>query len=155
VLGLFLGNQFSDTERADLDFFLFPEIDPAHGQTAIEAPIDGFLMTAKAKNKEGAKDLLKFLATPKAEDLYLKTDPNNVASNTGADTSGYSPLQKKAAEAIAGAKSISQFLDRDTRPDFASTVMIPAIQRFINAPKDIDALLKDIEAQKKNIFASE
>jgi multiple sugar transport system substrate-binding protein len=155
VLGMFLGNQFSESERADLDFFLFPEIDPAHGQTAIEAPIDGFLLTAKGKNKDGAKDLLKFLATPKAENLYLASDPNNVAASTGADTSGYTALQKRGAEAIASAKSISQFLDRDTRPDFASTVMIPAIQRFINAPKDIDALLKDIEAQKKNIFASE
>ncbi len=133
VLGMFLGNQFSESERADLDYFLFPEIDPAHGQTAIEAPIDGFLMTAKAKNKDGARDLLKYLATPKAEDLYLKSDPNNVAANGGADTSSYSPLQKKAAETIANAKSISQFLDRDTRPDFSSTVMIPAIQRFINA----------------------
>ncbi len=112
-------------------------------------------MTAKAKNKDGARDLLKYLATPKAEDLYLKSDPNNVAANGGADTSSYSPLQKKAAETIANAKSISQFLDRDTRPDFSSTVMIPAIQRFINAPKDIDPLLKDIEAQKKNIFANE
>src|SRR6266545_540812 len=155
VLGMFLGNQFSESERADLDYFLFPEIDPAHGQTAIEAPIDGFLMTAKAKNKEGARDLLKYLATPKAEDLYLKSDPNNVAANGGADTSSYSALQKRAAETIANAKNISQFLDRDTRPDFSSTVMIPAIQRFINAPKDIDPLLKDIEAQKKNIFASE
>src|SRR6266498_102355 len=155
VLGMFLGNQFSESERADLDYFLFPEIDPAHGQTAIEAPIDGFLMTAKAKNKEGARDLLKYLATPKAEDLYLKSDPNNVAANGGADTSSYSALQKRAAESIANAKNISQFLDRDTRPDFSSTVMIPAIQRFINAPKDIDPLLKDIEAQKKNIFANE
>jgi multiple sugar transport system substrate-binding protein len=155
VLGQFLGNQFTDAERADLDFFPFPVIDPANAQDSVEAPIDGFLLSKKPKNIEGAKDLLKFLATPKAEEAYLASDPNNEAANSGADTSKYSPLQKKCADLIAGAKHISQFLDRDTRPDFASTVMIPAIQRFIGNPKDIDGLCNDIEAQKKNIFASE
>ena len=53
-----------------------------------------------------------------------------------------------------GAKQISQFLDRDTRPDFASTVMIPALQQFIKNPKDIDGLTKSIESQKKSIFTS-
>jgi multiple sugar transport system substrate-binding protein len=64
-------------------------------------------------------------------------------------------LQKKAAELVAGAKQISQFLDRDTRPDFASTVMIPAFQEFIDNPDDIDGLTKGIEGQKKNIFAQD
>ncbi|WP_242578678.1 ABC transporter substrate-binding protein [Streptomyces sp. MST-110588] len=65
VLGLpHPGQQFSAADREDLDFFPFPEIDPAHGQDAVEAPIDGFLMSKKAKDVGGAKDLLKFLATP-------------------------------------------------------------------------------------------
>ena len=87
-----------------------------------------------------------------AQNTYLKSDPNNVAANNEADTSGYNALQKKAAELISGAKQISQFLDRDTRPDFASTVMIPALQDFIKNPDDIDGLTSSIEEQKKTIF---
>ncbi|MGP3953268.1 ABC transporter substrate-binding protein [Streptomyces sp. 7N604] len=156
VLGLpHPGQQFSAADREDLDFFPFPEIDSAHGQDAVEAPIDGFLMAKKARNVEGGKDLLKYLASPEAELIYLKSDPNNVAVNESADTSSYNALQKKAAELVAGAKQISQFMDRDTRPDFASTVMIRAIQEFINNPNDIDGLVKDIERQKKDIFAAE
>ena len=45
-------------------------------------------------------------------------------------------------------------MDRDTRPDFASTVMIPAIQDFIKNPKDIDGILTKVEAQKKSIFTA-
>ena len=45
-------------------------------------------------------------------------------------------------------------MDRDTRPDFASTVMIPALQDFIRNPDDVDGLTKQIEDQKKTIFAS-
>ena len=94
------------------------------------------------------------VATTDAQLAYLKSDPNNVATNKNADASGYTALQKKAVEIISGAKHISQFMDRDTRPDFASTVMIQAIQEFIKNPKDIDSLCKNIETQKKNIFAS-
>ena len=36
-----------------------------------------------------------------------------------ADVSAYSPLQTKAAEVVGDAQKITQFLDRDTRPDFA------------------------------------
>lgn len=155
------GQQFPAAERSDIDFFAFPEINPEHGQDAVEAPIDGFLLAKKSKelkNKksmESAKDLLKWLATPKAEDIYLAGDPNNIAVNSGADLTKYTALQKKSAELISGAKQISQFMDRDTRPDFASTVMIPAIQKFISTPNDVDGLCNDIERQKKTIFASE
>ncbi|WP_405811383.1 ABC transporter substrate-binding protein [Streptomyces sp. NBC_00210] len=155
------GAQFPKGEQSDIDFFPFPVINPEHAQDAVEAPIDGFLLAKKSKNLknqknlQSAKDLLKWLATGKAEDIYLASDPNNVAVSEAADISKYSPLQKKAVELVSGAKQISQFLDRDTRPDFASTVMIPAIQTFINKPKDVDGLVNSIERQKKTIFAAE
>ncbi len=148
------GTQFPDDERDDIDFFAFPEIDPQYAQDAVEAPIDGFLVAKKSKNVDGAEALLTWLGTPKAEDTYLALDPNNVAVNDGADTSKYTALQKKSAELVSGAKQISQFMDRDTRPDFASTVMIKAIQDFIGDPKDVDGLCNSIERQKKTIFSS-
>jgi multiple sugar transport system substrate-binding protein len=155
TLGMFVGQQFQANELDDLDYFPYPEIDSAYGQDSVEAPIDGFMVSKKAKDAAAAKDLMKFLATPEAEQAYLKVDPSNVACNSKADTSSYSALQKKAVELVSGAKHISQFMDRDTRPDFASTVMIPAIQQFLNNPNDVDTIVKNIEAQKKTIFASE
>ena len=158
VLGMFVGQQFQDAGGAigddykDLDFFAFPEMDPAHGQDSVEAPIDGFMMAAKPANAEGAKGLLAYMASAKAQEAYLAKDPNNVAANSKASTAKYNSLQLKAVELIGAAKHISQFLDRDTRPDFASTVMGPAFQTFIKDPKGIDALLKSIEQQKKAIF---
>jgi multiple sugar transport system substrate-binding protein len=75
-----------------------------------------------------------------------------VAANNTADDSNYNAIQVKANELISGAAQISQFLDRDTRPDFASTVMIPALQDFIKNPDDIDGLCSSIEQQKQTIF---
>ncbi|MQA26687.1 MAG: extracellular solute-binding protein [Micromonosporaceae bacterium] len=155
LLGMFVGQSLPEASGAeDIDFFPFPEINPEHGQDSVEAPIDGFMISAKAKNVDGAKDLLKYLGSAKAQETYLASDPNNVATNKSADTSGYNALQQKAVQLVTGADHISQFLDRDTRPDFASTVMIPALQEFINKPDEVDGLLKSIETQKKNIFTT-
>jgi multiple sugar transport system substrate-binding protein len=140
----------------DTVMFPFPAIDPANATDAIEAPIDGFMVPKKAKNLTGGKDLAKYIGSAEAENTYLKTDPSNVAVNSAADTSGYTSMQKQAIEATQKAKYISQYLDRDTRPDFAQTVMLPALQTFIDkhSSSDIDALLANIEAQKKSIFAT-
>ncbi|OFE15378.1 sugar ABC transporter substrate-binding protein [Humibacillus sp. DSM 29435] len=155
VLGSFVAQQFEKgAEQEDLDFFTFPEIDPAVGTDAIEAPIDGWMMSKNPKNEAAAKKLLAYLGSADAQNIVVKADPSVIATNDGADVAGYTSLQKKSAEFVKSAKSIAQFMDRDTRPDFASTVMIPAIQTFLKNPKDIDGLTNSIEAQKKSIFAS-
>jgi len=155
LLGSFVGQQATKAaDKADLDFFPYPEINPTHGQDSLDAPIDGFLMSRKPKNKDGAKQLLTFLASAAAENTYLKTDSNDVAVNKGASTAHYNALQKKSAKLIAGAKHIAQYMDRDTRPDFASTVMIPALQTFLNHPTDVNGLVSNIQKQKKAIFGT-
>ncbi|GAB3593759.1 extracellular solute-binding protein [Angustibacter peucedani] len=155
LLGMFVGQQFPEGERDDLDFFTFPEVDSAIGSDAIEAPIDGYMMSKRPKNEAGAKAFLSYLGTPEAEGVSVKADPTVIAVSSKADTSAYSALQKKAVEFVGSAKNISQFMDRDTRPDFASNVMIPAIQTFIKNPNDVDGLVNSIENQKKSIFASD
>jgi len=154
LLGMFVGQQFPGADRDDLDFFAFPEIDSTIGTDSVEAPIDGFMLAKSPREEQNAKRLLEYLAGTEAVNTYLKSDPNFIAAKSQADTSGYTALQKRSAELIGSAAHISQFLDRDTRPDFASTVMIPSLQEFIRKPNDVAGLTKKIEAQKKTIFTS-
>jgi multiple sugar transport system substrate-binding protein len=155
LLGAFLAQQFTKgAEQDDLDFFTFPEVDSTIGTDAIEAPIDGWMMAKRPKNEDGAKKLLTYLGGADAQNIAVKADPSVVATNDKADQSAYTSLQKKSVEFVKSAKSIAQFLDRDTRPDFASTVMIPALQSFIKTPDDIDGLVKNIQQQKLSIFTS-
>ena len=152
LLGTFLIDQFPQKEREDVDLFTFPVVDPAIGADAIDAPIDGFCMSAKPKNEAGAKKLLTYLASPDASAQASNIGEPFIASNSKADTAKYTTLQKKSAELVSSAKNIAQFLDRDTRPDFASTVIIPSFQEFIKNPAKVDSILKSIESQKKTIF---
>jgi multiple sugar transport system substrate-binding protein len=111
-------------------------------------------MSAKAKNTKEAKALLAYLGSAPAANIYLKSDPNNVGANKNVNTSRYTATQKKSALLIAKSKNIAQYLDRDTRPDFASTVMIPSLQAFLNNPGDINGLCSSIQKQKVAIFGS-
>ncbi len=154
LLGMFVGQQFEGAAHDDLDFFAFPEIDSNVGMDTLDAPIDGFMISKDPKNADGAKALMEYLASAKAQQIYLGSDPNNIATAKDADTSSYTPLQQKAVELVSNASNITQFMDRDTRPDFASTVMIPALQDFIKNPNDVSGLQKKIEDQKKTIFTS-
>jgi multiple sugar transport system substrate-binding protein len=155
LLGTFVAQQFTNkADLDDLDFFPFPEINPAYGQDTVEAPTDGLMVSKAPKNHSGVLKLLEYMGSPAAEELYLKGDPSVVAASSKADTSAYSALQKKAFDMIGNAKTLTQFMDRDSRPDFTSTVMQPGLQKFLQNPKDVDSLLSSIERQKKQIFAS-
>jgi len=152
VMGLFLNQQFTDPEDAeDLDFFNFPEIDSQIGATAVEAPIDGFMMRSDPVNRGNATELLTFLGTAEAATTYVKIDAQ-IGANKNTDTSSYDRLQKKSADLVTNAENISQFMDRDTRPDFAATVMLPELSRFLANPGNIDGITSSIQAQADSIF---
>ena len=47
--------------------------------------------------------------------IFFQHQPGVIPTAKDADTSKYTPLQKKAVEVVGNAKRITQFLDRDTR----------------------------------------
>jgi multiple sugar transport system substrate-binding protein len=155
VIGLFLGQQITDEKiRADIDFFPFPEIDATHGQDAVEAPTDGFMLSRRPKNESGAKKFLEFLGGAHTEELYMGVDPSNLAVNEKASTGSYNALQKKSADLIASAKQISQFADRDSDPGFISTVVLPGLTEWLSHPDDGSGTLKKIESQRSRFFTA-
>ena len=153
LLGTFVIDAIPNVD--DLDFFTFPELDSSIGAGALDAPIDGFCLSAGAENVEGAKELLGFLGTAEAQDAANENaEAPMIAANENASTESYTDLQKKSVEVVNAADNIAQFLDRDTRADFASTVMIPSLQSFLQNPNDVDGITKSIQEQKVSIFGS-
>jgi len=153
LVGLFVTEQMT-ANLNDVDFFTFPEVDPAIGSDALDAPIDGYMMSAKPKDADRSKALLTFFGSKAGGDLLVRNEPTTLVANSQTDVSGYTKLQNKAADVVLNAKNIAQFLDRDTRPDFASTVMIPALQSFLKNPKEIEGLCASLERQARTIFDS-
>ncbi len=154
TIGNFVGQQFEASEFDDLDFFPFPEINPDYGTEVVEAPIDGWLMARNPKNEQAAKEMLAHFGTALAQDAYAAADPSVVLPSSKANTSVYNALQAKAAETVQNAKYVTQFLDRDTSPEFASNVAGPGIADFIADPSRVDAILDNMEEQAKVILGS-
>ena len=156
LLGSFVGQQFtSAADHADLDFFAYPAVNPKWGQDSIDAPIDGFMMSKSPKNPAGRQGAARLPRQRGGRGHVPRLRPEQRRREQGGRTRGSTaPLQKKAAELIAGSKHIAQYLDRDTRPDFASTVMIPSLQSFLNNPNDVNSLVASIQKQKVAIFGS-
>ncbi|MFC1411751.1 ABC transporter substrate-binding protein [Streptacidiphilus sp. N1-12] len=142
-------------DLADLDFFVFPAINPTYGQDYMDAPTDGFMLSKKAKNVDAAKAILEYIGTGAAEAAYLKTDQWDVGLATGLSVPSYNAIQTKSVTEIGKCKAVAQFMDRDADPAMA-TAMIAIIQKFIDNPStsNIAALQKSAEDQAKAIYTS-
>jgi multiple sugar transport system substrate-binding protein len=139
---------------ADLDFFVFPAINPQYGQDYMDAPTDGFMLSAKAKNVAGAKAILEYIGTGDAEANFLKTDQWDVGLANGLNAPTYDAIQKKSVTEIGKCKAVAQFMDRDSDPAMANA-MISIIQKFIDNPStsNIASLQQSAETQAKAIYA--
>ena len=152
LLGSFVTQEFTDPKvLADIDFFPFPEV-KVEGTDALEAPIDGLMLSKKGAQNQAAKDMLQFMGTGAGQEAYYSVDKSNIMTAKDADTSSYPAFTKKLADIIANAKSISQFFDRDALPAMAGNVLEPAMLNFI---KSGSINLANIEAQAKSLYAQQ
>jgi multiple sugar transport system substrate-binding protein len=150
MMGSWFSGDFKTLSQADYDdlwIVPFPEINPEHGRDTIDAPIDGLCVAANGENTEGGKELVKWLASKDGMQARLDSGNTFTSANSGQDTSSYDPFQKQQLAVMGEAKYITQFLDRDTRQDFANPVVAPAIQNFLRAPKDINKILESVQKQ--------
>lgn len=150
LMGSWFGADFksvSDADYDDLWIIPFPEINPAFGRDTIDAPIDGFCVAKNGSNNDGGKDLAKFAGDMEGVQAMLDTGVPMTSANKGQDTSTYDAFQQQQLAVMGEAKYITQFLDRDTRPDFANPVVAPSIQAWFRNPGDVNSILDSMQAQ--------
>ena len=150
LMGSWFGGNFKEKSQEDYDdlwIVPFPEINPEHGVDTIDAPIDGFCVASNGGNPEVGKDFIKFAGDKEGMQAMLDTDVPMTSANKNQDTSSYDAFQKQQANVMSQAKYITQFLDRDTRPDFAGPVVGPAIQSWYKNPKDVNKIVDSLQAQ--------
>jgi len=162
LLGLFMSSVFSATKKQedidDLDFFPYPTLGTQYdAEAALDAPIDTWQIAAKSPNLDKEKDAalayLEFWSKGSTQAIFFEHQPGFIPTAKDADTSKYSALQKKAVEVVGSAKRITQFLDRDTRSDFAGAQgMQLFLQKFLaNPSQDLAAYQKTIQAYWDNL----
>jgi multiple sugar transport system substrate-binding protein len=155
LLGMFVSEQFvaaGEGEVDDLDFFPYPNFGTEFdAEKALDAPIDGFMIAKNSPslgdNLDAAKAFMEFMSKGSTQVIYTTANPGVVAAANDADTSGYNALQQKGAELISSALRITQFLDRDTNPNFAGPNGMQAfLLDFIQNPdQDLTAFTQKIQ----------
>jgi multiple sugar transport system substrate-binding protein len=150
LMGSWFGGNFKEKSQEDYDdlwIVPFPEINPEHGVDTIDAPIDGFCVAANGANTAVGKDFIKFAGDKEGMQAMLDTGVPMTSANKNQDTSTYDPFQKQQLNVMSQAKYITQFLDRDTRPDFAGPVVGPALQSWFKNPKDVNKIVDSLQQQ--------
>jgi multiple sugar transport system substrate-binding protein len=155
-LGLFMTGEVNTVDKtvvADIDFFPFPFLGNSFdAEKALDAPIDIMMMSAKSKDLSAdmanAKAYLEFWAKGTTQLLMYQANNGFIPTASDADTTKFDVLTQKAVQIVSGAQKITQFMDRDTRPDFAgANGMQSFLLKFLGAPtQDLAALQTSIQA---------
>jgi multiple sugar transport system substrate-binding protein len=135
-LGTFASQQVPAENLDDVDFFPFPTLGTQYDtEMGIDAPVDAWILSKAPKNLPAAQAMLTCFATPEAQLAFLGKDHSQIPASKVTDTSSFTEQQKKMAEIIGGSGGVAQFLDRDTRSDFAGAQGMQALlQDFIKNP---------------------
>ena len=145
LLGLFVSEQFvqggNTTDLDQLDFFPFPDMGTQYdAEKALDAPIDVYMLAKKSPTLNAdsgqAKAFLEFISKGSTQMLYFKASPGAIPTANDADQTQFPALTKKAAQIVSSAKRITQFFDRDSRPDFSGpNSMQGFLLRYLANPK--------------------
>ena len=156
LLGLFMSSVFQNSSNKDdikdLDFFPYPTLGTQYdSEAALDAPIDTWQMAAKSPylqtEMDQGKAYLEFWSKGSTQGIFFQHQPGVLPTGNDADTSTYTDLQKKAVQVVGSAKRITQFLDRDTRSDFAGPDgMQGFLQKWLaNPTQDMTAFQQGIQ----------
>jgi multiple sugar transport system substrate-binding protein len=154
-LGLFLTDEVAIVDKSaidDIDFFPFPSMGNSFdAEQAIEAPVDIWMVYAKSStlgaDLDNAKAYLEFWARGSTQLLMYQANNSFIPTASDIDTSKLDVLSRKAIQIVRSARKITQFMDRDTRPDFAgANAMQNFLLKFLEKPgQDLAALQKSIQ----------
>ncbi|MBE0412221.1 extracellular solute-binding protein [Yoonia sp.] len=142
----------SGLDDSKLDFYQFVEITPgiAKGE---DAPTDTFHIPTGAKNKDAAREFLRFVVSADNQTLINNGEnlgqlPVNANSSVDDDKflqQGFDMLSNKAPGGIA------QFFDRDAPAEMAAVAM-EGFQEFMVFPDNLEDVLDRLEAAREDIY---
>ena len=131
-----------------IDFFPFPTIDEAQGNPLV----GGGDITAAFVNNEDVAQLIEYLASPEAGEVWVSTGAI-VSPNQGVQPDAYpNELVRKEAEQVTGAETFV-FDGSDLLPGALGEDWGTLLQTVIKDPSAIDSQLESFQQQAEDAFA--
>jgi multiple sugar transport system substrate-binding protein len=150
LIGTFFADAAPKDALDDIDFFRFPVIDPKV-PLAEEAPTDGYFASARTGRRGQVADLLSYLATAEAQEIYIKgSSGTTLPCHPDAKDAG-TALVKKGRKHVAEAAEITQFFNRDSS-DALQPTADTALTKFMAKPKSVGGILTDWQREAQKIW---
>ena len=148
ITGYWNGNKL--VAGTDYDFFEFPTITDGVPKAAV-GPVDGLVISANAKNVEGAEKLLAFMVGDPAVQAKWAGIQGALSANVKVDPSSYSVVMQHALAVIKSADAFAFNYDLATPPPVAE-VGLSMFSEFMDKPADYKALLEKTQAGAAEAF---
>ncbi|MCA1554870.1 MAG: extracellular solute-binding protein, partial [Chloroflexi bacterium] len=131
----------------DIDFFMFPQVDPQFGDPVIGGGDTAMMF----KDSPESRQFMQYLISKEAADVFAAT--NTISPNKQVDLSKFpSPLARKESQQLANAK-VFLFDGSDLAPsslggDFEFT----KLQDLVGKPGDVDRIAQELENFAKTAY---
>ncbi len=140
--------------QKDLDFTRFPIIDPKM-KIGEDAPADGWFISAKAVNADGAKKFLAWLGSKEVQQMEVD-ELKRLPVRNDANLAQFDDAQKKGLDLLQKSDYLAQFFDRDTTPEMYEKAFNGFASFYADpSEKNIDAILPDLETTRASLAAEQ
>lgn len=147
-LGEWLFESLEEEQKAKLDFFAFPEMNPEVSKAEIVHAYGAFIPTG-SDQPEQSEELLRWLASKKSQQSNAESN-NRTVAHTDVDASVYTGVQKRIINYVTGTGVLVPLFELYTHPEFAREAF-PVFQEFWKT-HDIDRALNALESSREKIF---
>jgi alpha-glucoside transport system substrate-binding protein len=134
---------YTPKPTAGTDYAVFPLPDVSSTNTGAHVVAgDAFVMT---KDTPQARALLKYLATAKAQDIWVKRGGGKIAINKQVSTSDYpDAISKSLAEVVQNTK-IARYDAGDLMPSDMRNAYWSAVLKFVQDQSKLNTILADLD----------
>lgn len=131
----------------DIDFFLFPQVDPQYG----EVVVGGGDMAVVFKDTAESRAFIQFLASKEAAEVLAAA--NTISPNKLLDPTKFrSPLARKEYEQLVTAQSFV-FDGSDLAPSsLGGDFLFTELQKLVQTPGDVDKIAQELEDFAKSAY---
>lgn len=150
-LGEWIFESLDEEQKAKLDFFAFPEMNPAVTKAEI-VHVYGAFIHADSEKPEESKALLDWLADKESQQSNAEANRRTV-SHSQIDTTVYTDVQRRIIEHVNATKVLVPLFEMYTHPDFARAAF-PIFQAFWKS-RDINRAMSELEAVRQDVFMQE
>ena len=148
ITGYWNGNKLKPGE--DYDFFPFPTIKEGVPE-AVVGPVDGWVLSAGAADKEAAGQLMTYLLTNTDASAKWALGQGALSPNKNVPTSVYNSVMSKAASQVAAAKVFAFNYDLATTPP-AAEFGLTMFAQFMDKPASYMDFLKTVQDGVAGVF---